>query len=145
MSKIKLKFKLLSKSAELPEYKHTGDAAFDIYSSESLTIKSKDRGVVSTGIASEIPEGWFVSIRDRSGLAVNNGIHVLAGVIDSNYRGEWKVILANFGSEDFKIEKGDRIAQGVLHEVPNVKIIKVNNLSDNSHRGDKGFGSSGKK
>ncbi|CAN5333243.1 dUTP diphosphatase [soil metagenome] len=139
-----IKFKLLNKDAKLPVYLHEDDAAFDIYAVESVLIKKKKYKSVSTGVASEIPKGYFVSIRDRSGLAFKNGIHLLGGVIDAGYRGEWFVAVANLGDEDYKIEKGDRIAQGILHKIPKAKIKEVKNLSD-TDRGEKGIGSTGKK
>jgi dUTP pyrophosphatase len=142
--KLTLKFQLLSSDATLPAYAHDDDAAFDIYSSESLILKKGEFKPVSTSVSSEIPKGYYVSIRGRSGLAFNNGIDVLAGVIDAGYRGEWKVIIANLGREDLKIGKGERIAQGILTELPKVKIVEVKKLSD-SKRGKKGFGSTGKK
>lgn len=142
--KLILKFVLLNKDATLPVYAHDGDAAFDIYSSESLILKKGEFKAVSTGISSEIPKGYYVSFRGRSGLAFNNGVDVLAGVIDSGYRGEWKVIVANLGKENLKFDKGERIAQGLLQEAPPVKIVEVRKLA-NSERGKKGFGSTGKK
>jgi dUTP pyrophosphatase len=139
-----LKLLRLNKDAMLPVYVREGDTAFDIYSSESAVLKKGEYKAIATGIASEIPQGYYVSFRGRSGLAFNNGIDVLAGVIDSNYRGEWKVIIVNLGKEKITLEKGERIAQGILQEVPNVKLLEVKKLS-NSVRGTKGFGSSGKK
>lgn len=139
-----VKFMLLKKGAKLPSYAHPGDAGFDVYAVETKVIKKGTHEIISTGIASEIPRGWFVSIRDRSGLAFKNGIHVLGGVVDSSYRGEWKVILANFGPKDYKVAKGERIAQGVFQPAPPAKIAKVKSLNK-SQRGKRGFGSTGKK
>src|SRR3989344_6155798 len=95
-----IKFKLLKKGAKLPSYAHPGDAGFDIYAIASKKIKKGTHEIFPAGIASEISKGWFVSIRDRSGLAFKNGIHVLGGVVDSGYRGEWKIIVGNFGLTD---------------------------------------------
>lgn len=141
---LKLKFKLLDPQAKLPAYAHQGDAAFDIYSIESVNLKKGETHPVKTGVASEIPAGYFVSFRGRSGLAAKSSIDVLGGVIDATYRGEWMVILTNLGKTSYKIEKGDRIAQGILHPVPPVKIVEVKKLSE-TIRGGSGFGSSGKK
>ena len=108
MNKI-LKFKLLSKNSKLPAYAHKNDAGFDLFSIEKKILKKGKVTTVRIGVASEIPNGYFVSFRGRSGLAVKSGIDVLGGVIDSTYRGEWMVILANFGECDLKIEKGDNL------------------------------------
>jgi dUTP pyrophosphatase len=97
---------------------------------------------VATGIASEIPINCFVSFRDRSSMGIK-GLHVLAGVIDAGYRGEWKVIMINLGNSDYQIEIGDKIAQGILQDATQVKIKQVNKLS-NTKRGKEGFGSTGK-
>ena len=144
MKKPVLKFLRLNKDAKIPSYAHLGDAAFDIYSIEKLTLGKGKFIPVKTGIASEIPENYFVSFRGKSGLAAKFGINVLGGVIDSNYRGEWMAILANHGSKSYKIEKGEKIAQGLLQPVPSVKIVEVKKLSE-SVRGEKRFGSSGRK
>ncbi|HTK03349.1 MAG TPA: dUTP diphosphatase [Alphaproteobacteria bacterium] len=141
---MKLKFQLLNANAKLPSFAHEDDAAFDIYSSESVILKKKEFKAIETGIASEIPVGFYVSFEGRSGLAVRNGIAVLGGIIDAGYRGEWKVILINLGSENLKIEKGDRIAQGIIHKLEKVKISESKSLSS-SERGINGFGSTGKK
>lgn len=140
---MKLLFKKLHKDAHIPARGKPSDAGLDIYSFESLVLEKGQKQIVGTGIASEIEEGYFVSFRDRSSLAAQYGIHVLAGVIDSNYRGEWKVVLINLGDEDYEIQKGDRIAQAIIHRVYDVECIEVSELSE-SERGGKGFGSSGK-
>lgn len=141
---LKLKFKLLDPQAKLPSYAHEGDAAFDIYSIEKVTLGKGKTIPIKTGVASEIPAGYFISFRGRSGLAAKNSIDVLGGVIDATYRGEWMVILTNLGKTSYKIEKGERIAQGILHPAPSVKIVEVKKLS-NSIRGENRFGSSGRK
>lgn len=141
---LKIKFVLLNSDATLPAYAHDDDAAFDIYSSESFKLKRGTHYAVSTGVSSEIPKGFYVSFRGRSGLAFNNGIDVLAGVIDAGYRGEWKVIIVNLGKDDIKIGKGERVAQGILQEAPRAKLIEVKKLSS-TERGTKGLGSTGKK
>lgn len=141
---LRIKFSLLDKNAKLPSYAHTGDAGFDIYSSEEKAINKGKYELISTGISSEIPKGYFVSLRDRSGLAAKNGLHVFAGVIDAGYRGEWKVVLANFGNKPYKVGKKERIAQGILQFAPRTKIVQAKKLSK-SKRGIGGFGSTGKK
>lgn len=144
MKKPVIKFVLLNKDVKIPAYVRPGDAAFDIYSSEDILLQKGKVIPVKTGVASEIPTGYFVSFRGRSGLAVKNGIDVFGGVIDANYRGEWLVILANLGTKSYKIEKGERIAQGLLQLVPSAKIVQVKKISE-TVRGKAGFGSSGRK
>ena len=101
--------------------------------------------MVPTGLFFEIPEGYEVQVRPRSGLAAKNGVTVLntPGTIDSDYRGEIKVILINLGTEDFTINNGDRIAQMIIAPVIQASFIKVESLSE-TERGSGGFGSTGK-
>jgi len=139
-----IKFILLDKNAKLPNYAHDDDAGFDIYSNESVVLRKGEYKAISTGISSEIPKGFFVSFRDKSGLAFNFGLHVMGGVIDAGYRGEWKIIMVNLGKKRYKFESGDKVAQGVLQIVPHANIIKSRKLT-NSERGKGGFGSTGKK
>ena len=139
-----IKFTLLESSAVLPFYAHPGDAAFDISSSEKTILKKGEYKVIHTGLAAQIPKGYFVSFRDRSGLAAKEGLHTMAGVIDSGYRGEWGVVLINLGKKTYKIQKGERIAQGILQPAPQAKIVKVKKLTE-TKRGKGGFGSTGKK
>lgn len=138
-----LKFKLLDPKAIMPLYAHADDAGFGIYSIEEKVLKPMEYYAVATGISTEIPADYFVSIRDRSSMAIK-GIHVMGGVIDSGYRGEWKIIMINLGGVDYKIEVGDKIAQGILQNAKQPKIELVKDLSDSS-RGEKGFGSTGRK
>lgn len=138
-----LKFKLLSPKAIIPSYAHADDAGFGIYSIEEKTLKPMEYYAVTTGISSEIPNEYFVSIRDRSSMAIK-GIHVVGGVIDAGFRGEWKIIMINLSGSDYKIEEGDKIAQGILQNAKQPTIELVEDLSDSS-RGKKGFGSTGRK
>jgi len=144
MNKHLIKIKLLNENAVVPEYQTSGAAGFDLHSSEDITILSGQTVVVSTGIALSLPEGYELQIRSRSGLAAKNNVFVLnsPGTIDSDYRGEIKVILTNAGS-NFTIKKGDRIAQGVVAEYTKVKFSIVEEL-ETSTRAEKGFGSTGK-
>jgi len=139
-----LKVKKLDKEAKLPERKRQGDAGLDLYSLEDVELKPGEKALVRTGIAVEIPEGYFGLIKDRSGLAAKNALHCLAGVVDSNYRGEIKVVLINLGKETVKLEKHTRIAQMIIIPYLDVEVKEVDELSD-SERQDKGFGSSGLK
>lgn len=142
--RIVLRFKRIDQKARLPAYAHIDDAGFDLYSIGKKIIRPGEICLVPLGIASEIPGGWYVEIRDKSGLAINHGLHVLAGAIDSGYRGEWKVVLANFGKKDYKIVAGEKVAQGVLMGSPQAKIIEVQKLKE-TQRGSGGFGSTGRK
>ncbi len=128
--------------AKIPVYAHEGDAAFDLHSIEDVLIKVNEKKLVKTGIKMAIPENHVGLIWDRSGLAAKNGIHVLAGVMDSIYRGEVIVVLKNLGNEDFQIEKGMRIAQMLIQPVVVVDIKEVDWLPE-TVRGENNFGSTG--
>jgi dUTP pyrophosphatase len=134
--------KKLAKNAKLPQKDNATDAGIDIFTNESYTLQPGERHMFSTGIAVEFPEGYVALLWDRSGLG-SKGIHRLAGVIDSGYRGEWKIVLVNMTDEPFEINEGDKVIQCVLQKFEPVKIAEVKDLND-SKRGEKGFGSSGK-
>ena len=135
-----------SKGAVIPEYKTKGAAGADLCAllDAPLTISAGKFAMVPTGLFFEIPEGYEVQVRPRSGLAAKNGITVLntPGTIDSDYRGEIKVILINLGSSDFTINSGDRIAQMIIAPVIQASFSIVENLSQ-TERGSGGFGSTG--
>jgi len=133
----------LDDNGVVPTKAHDDDAGYDLYSSQDVTLMSGERRTVKTSIAFNIQDGLTGLIWPRSGLSVKKGIDVLAGVIDSGYRGEIKVCLLNTGIDDLKISKGDRIAQILFQEVPRVKLTLSDDLGA-SLRGGKGFGSSGK-
>ena len=128
----------------LPAYATTGAAGMDVVAAEAMTLAPGARQAVATGFAMAIPEGFEVQVRPRSGLALKHGITCLntPGTIDSDYRGELKVILANLGSEPFVIARGDRIAQLVPAAVQRATLSEVDSL-DNTERGAGGFGSTG--
>jgi dUTP pyrophosphatase len=128
----------------LPDYASDGAAGMDICAAEGLTLRVGRRHAVATGFAFAIPLGYEVQVRPRSGLALKHGITCLntPGTIDSDYRGEVKVILANLGDEDFGIARGDRIAQLVVAPVTHAAMIEVDALDDTA-RGSGGFGSTG--
>lgn len=134
--------KLLEKNAIIPTKANANDAGWDLYSIVDIVIPSKQRNTVKTGIALEIPEHMAGLIWPRSGLSVKKGIDVLAGVIDSGYRGEIMVCLYNTSDEHVSINRGDRIAQIIFQEVPCVMMLHQEGLGS-SQRGDNGFGSSG--
>ncbi len=128
----------------LPAYASDGAAGMDVVAAESLTIRPGTRHAVATGFAMAIPAGYEVQVRPRSGLALKHGITCLntPGTIDSDYRGEVKVILANLGDEPFEIKRGDRIAQLVPAPVQRASFAEVETL-DETARGAGGFGSTG--
>jgi dUTP pyrophosphatase len=129
---------------DLPAYATTGAAGMDVVAAESITIAPGGRHAVATGLAVAIPEGFEIQVRPRSGLALKHGISVpnTPGTIDSDYRGEVKVILINLGTEDFAIQRGDRVAQLVLAPVTRAGWVEVSTL-DETARGAGGFGSTG--
>ena len=139
-----LKIKKLNENATIPAYQSDGASGFDLHASESAKIAVGGICAVKTGLAFEIPKGYEIQVRPRSGLAFKNGIGVLntPGTIDSDYRGEVMVILFNFGKEVFEIKKGDRIAQAVLSQIFQANLIVSDEL-DSTARGEKGFGSTG--
>ncbi len=129
---------------DLPAYASTGAAGMDIVSAEDVTIAPAARHAVATGFAVAIPAGFEIQVRPRSGLALKHGITVpnTPGTIDSDYRGELKVILINHGPAPFAIRRGDRIAQLVLAPVTRASWLEVTELDDTA-RGAGGFGSTG--
>ena len=137
-----VKVQLLNSNGIIPTKTNDNDAGFDLYSSIDTIIPSKQRKTVSTGIAIQMPEHFAGLIWPRSGLSVKKGIDVLAGVIDSGYRGEIMVCLYNTSDENVSINAGDRIAQIIFQEVPRVKL-EVHSTLGSSQRGENGFGSSG--
>lgn len=129
--------------AKIPTKAHQADAGFDIYSVENTTIQPKQRKTVCTGISLQMPENYTGLIWPRSGLSVKKGLDVLAGVIDSGYRGEIMICLYNTSFESVRINHGDKIAQIIFQEVPRVSMIPMDTL-DSSQRGEQGFGSTDK-
>jgi dUTP pyrophosphatase len=130
------------KQVSLPRYAKYGDAGLDIYSAEELIINPKAKALISAGIKIEIPKGYFGLIKDRSGLAVKHGLHCLAGVIDSGYRGELKIAMINLSDKPYKIDYNTRIAQMILIPIISPRIVEVDELEE-SDRGERGFGSTG--
>jgi len=131
----------------LPDYSTDGAAGADLFAAESdpRVVQSGQRVAVPTGLVFEIPEGFEGQVRPRSGLALRSGLTVVnaPGTIDSDYRGEVKVLLVNLSSEPVTIQRGDRIAQLVIAPVTRAKFSEASELSE-SHRGDGGFGSTGR-
>lgn len=129
----------------VPSYASDGAAGLDVVAAEDLTLEPGARHAVATGFAIAIPQGYEVQVRPRSGLALKHGITCLntPGTIDSDYRGEVKVILANLGAEPFEVRRGERIAQLVPAPVLRAAFREVDDL-DSTGRGAGGFGSTGR-
>ena len=137
--------KKLDVDAHIPTKAHDDDAGWDLYSNENTVIYPGEKAVIKTGIVLAIPRGYYGRIAPRSGLAVKNGIDVLAGVVDAGYRNEIGVVLINHHTDNqFAITKGDRIAQIIFERVDPFNLEEVLEFFNNTHRGMGGFGSSGK-
>ncbi|KKP98213.1 MAG: Deoxyuridine 5'-triphosphate nucleotidohydrolase [Candidatus Moranbacteria bacterium GW2011_GWD2_36_12] len=139
---MKIQIKKLNPDAKIPQFALAGDVGMDLYSVIELILKSGERISCPTGIAIKIPDGYAALIWDKSGPSHKFGIKTLGGVIDSNYTGEYLVGLVNLGKEDFKIEKGQKIAQVIFQKVETPEIEQVEELEE-TNRGDGGFGSTG--
>lgn len=137
-----LKIKKVRPDAKLPRYSHPGDAGLDLFSSMDVVLKQKEVEAVPTGIKVAIPDGFVGLIWDKSGLSLK-GVHRLAGVIDSGYRGEVKVVMINLGDSPFVVDKGMKIAQMLVQPVTMVRVVEAADLEDTT-RGEGGFGSTGK-
>lgn len=145
MDNIRVPIKILSRDAQIPHMAYNGDAGVDLRSVERIVLKPQERAMVATGLAIALPEGYAGFILPRSGLAAKHGISIVnaPGLIDSNYRGELKVILLNTDPDNsITIEIGDRIAQLIVMPVPTINFEQVEELTE-SQRGESGFGSSG--
>ena len=140
-----LGFKRIHPAAVLPAYAHPSDAGMDVRSVEELVIPAGKRALVHTGLVVLLPPLYEAQVRPRSGLALKFGVTVLntPGTIDSGYRGEIGVILANFGDADFIVKKGDKIAQLVIAPVTQPEVCEVSEI-DETDRGAGGFGSTGR-
>lgn len=126
----------------MPSYAHPDDAGMDIFSAEDVIIKAGERRNLRTGLKMELPEGYAALVWDKSGLAFKHGIKTMAGVIDACYRGEIGVVLVNLSDTDYKIKKGQKIAQMLIQKVERAEIEEARKLSE-TKRGDGGFGSTG--
>lgn len=144
-----MKVNIINRSGmELPSYATPLSAGMDLRAAmeQSITLKPLERALVPTGLYVELPEGYEMQIRPRSGLAAKHGITVLnsPGTIDADYRGEIKVILVNLSNNEFEIQPGERIAQAVIAQHAHIEWNEVNTLGETS-RGAGGFGSTGVK
>lgn len=140
-----MRVKIVSRNGRVPEYETSGSSGMDLRSEEAVVIGPGERALVATGIFIELAEGYEGQVRARSGLAVKHGIGLVNGLgtIDSDYRGEIKVPLINWGKETYRIEKGDRIAQLIIAKYERINWDLVEEL-EQTKRNEKGFGSSGK-
>ena len=142
---VQVKIKRLDPSVELPSYAYTGDAGLDLRANEDVVLEPHERRLISTGLALAIPDGYAGFVQPRSGMALRLGLSMAntPGLIDAHYRGELKVLAVNLDNEkQIVIERGERIAQLVIQQVPIVELVEVDEL-DETDRGAGGFGSSG--
>lgn len=148
VDKITLKVKRLPHCNDLPKYATPGSAGMDLTAaiSEPYTLQAGERFAMPTGIIIEVPPGYEGQVRPRSGLAFKAGISLTncVGTIDSDYRGEVKVLLINHSKAAYTFEPGERIAQLLVTPVPQVELVEVDELSTNDERGAGGFGSTGR-
>lgn len=140
-----IKINRITPQAKIPTRSNDTDAGYDLYAAVNGRISGKNREIVSTGIRVAIPEGYYGRIAPRSGLAVKHGIDVLAGVVDSGYRGEVGVVLQNLSLMDFDYNEGDRVAQLIIEKCHGVTWEEVETEEGlySSERGEGGFGSTG--
>lgn len=137
-----LKVKLNYPDARAPERSYAYDAGVDVFAYDGGLIRTNSRRIFDTGISVACPRDCYVRVAPRSGLAVRQGLDVLAGVIDSGYRGKVKVILQNNGEDDYEVKKGDKIAQLIMEKIYTSPVEVVEDLDD-TDRGEGGFGSTG--
>jgi dUTP pyrophosphatase len=141
---MKLCVKKISPGAKLPVYQHPGDAGMDLFAAEEVKLEAGEVKAVPTGIKMAIPEGYVGLIWDKSGISLQ-GVHRLAGVVDSGYRGEVKVVMANLGRETHVFKQGQKVAQMLIQSVQAVEIVDSGEGElDETTRGEGGFGSTGR-
>lgn len=141
-----LAFKKLDPDLPSPKYAHEGDAGLDLLSAEDITLAPGQRGLIRTGIAVEIPQGYAGFVQPRSGLAARHGLGFVnsPGLIDAGYRGEIKLVAINMDpAADIVIRRGDRVAQLVIQRIEHCELVEAAELGD-THRGEGGFGSTGR-
>jgi dUTP pyrophosphatase len=140
----KIRIKKIRDCAVTPHYEHDGDAGMDLYAAEDCILGPGERRLIPTGFQVEVPAGYEMQIRPKSGLALEQGITVLntPGTVDAGYRGEVGVILFNASDTDFEVRTGEKVAQAVIARVETAEIEEVGELSETG-RGEGGFGSTG--
>ena len=139
---MELHLKKLNHTATLPTYANPNDAGMDIYCSESTTVPPHSRTLIPTGIAMAIPENYVGLIWDKSGISSKHGLTTLAGVIDSSYRGEIKIVIHNLTNQHYQFETGKKVAQMLIQPIHQPKLIEVKELNQ-TQRNTGGFGSTG--
>jgi len=144
---LRLGYTVLHEDAKVPSYNYETDSGFDLYATEAVVLKSFERALVPTGLSFDIPSGYEIQVRSKSGLAINQGLFVLnsPGTVDAGYTGEVKVIVLNTSKDTITITKGMKVAQAVLCPVVAGKWVDLDRMNEtaNKDRGDKGFGSTG--
>lgn len=141
---IMLQFKKTQDDAKLPSKAHPNDSGYDLYALERTTVSVDGVTTIRTGICMGIPNGVWVKIEAKSGLATKKNLGVTAGIIDQGYRGEVMVAMVNYGSETHVFEKGDKVAQAVLYPLIPMETEEIKKFSTETQRGENGFGSSGR-
>jgi len=141
---MQIPIKRLHPEATLPKYAHATDAGMDLYALETVILNSQERKLIATGISMAIPSGFVGLIWDKSGIAANHGLKSMGGVIDSEYRGEIKIVMHNLSDKQVVLEKGTKVAQMLIQPVHQPELMEVEEL-DQTPRGEGGFGSTGMK
>jgi dUTP pyrophosphatase len=141
---MKIQIKKIKKDAKIPRFALEGDAAMDLFSNEELVIRPGERVSCKTGVAIKLPAGYAGLIWDKGSLSHKFGLKMLGGVFDSNYLGEWFIGLINLSDKEYRIEKGQKIAQVVFQKIEVPEIEEVSEFEATTTRGEKGFGSTGK-
>jgi dUTP pyrophosphatase len=140
---MQIKIKKLKEEAKLPKYAHPGDVGMDLYSMENITLASGAHVIIFHGFALEFAMGYAAIVKDKGSIS-KAGLHVMGGVYDAGYRGEYNTHLVNLSDKPYIIEKGDKVSQLIIFPVEIADLEEVNELSD-SARGEGRFGSTGKK
>lgn len=148
VERIKVKFHRENPQVLLPERESGGAGAYDVraFLKEAITLEAGERAAIPTGLRVELPEDFILSVRPRSGLAIHHGITLVnsPGTVDSDYRGEIKILIINLGKSGFRVENGERIAQLVLERAYPIEWVEAQDELRESERGEKGFGSTGR-
>ncbi len=140
---LQLKIIRIDKTMPMPKFAQPGDAAFDLLTRETITLKPGERVIIPSGLKMEIPFGYVGFIWDKSGISAKHGIKTFGGVIDAGYRGEVGITVVNFGTEPYTFEKNHKVAQMCIQKREDVEFMEVETLSE-SERGEGGHGSTGK-
>jgi len=140
---MKLQIQRIHPDAKLPSYAYEGDAGMDLFSVEDIAVAPGEKVLVATGLKLAVPAGYAGFVWDKSGLAAKHHMKTMAGVLDSNYRGELKVVITNLGSQPYEVRSGEKVAQLVIAPIATPDVEEVDEIEANDIRGEKGFGSSG--